>query len=85
MKGTHHEGEEVVRAGQRSLVAHGRVHLLLLHLLLLQPMAGQLLFSSSYTHLIPTMYHMLEICFEGGLNVNNDLKKNVVYGSSNTY
>jgi len=24
---------------------------------------------------------MLEICFEGGLKVNNDLKKNVAYGS----
>jgi len=28
---------------------------------------------------------MLEICFEGGLKVNNDLKKNVVYDSSSTY
>jgi hypothetical protein len=31
------------------------------------------------------MSHTLEICFEGGLKVNNDLKKTVVYGSSNTY
>jgi hypothetical protein len=27
---------------------------------------------------------MLDICFEDGLKIDNDLKKNVVYGSSNT-
>jgi hypothetical protein len=27
---------------------------------------------------------VLEICFEGGQKVNNELKKNVVYGSSMT-